>query len=101
MLSEAVLRLLGISPNINRLWHYHPVLGWNQHPSKTFKLPTGVSLSINAAGFRDDEHLIKKPPGTRRIVVIGDSLLLSGCAEVNWPVSPSSTKYGRKASLSL
>jgi hypothetical protein len=33
----------------------------------------GSYLRINAAGFRDRDHPIEKPPGRRRIAVLGDS----------------------------
>jgi len=34
----------------------------------------GTDVAINAEGFRDREFSPEKPPGTRRIVVIGDSV---------------------------
>lgn len=34
---------------------------------------TYVELAVNNIGFRDDDFQVEKPPGTRRIVVLGDS----------------------------
>lgn len=35
----------------------------------------GQSLSTSAAGFRDRDYAVAKPPGTRRILGIGDSVM--------------------------
>jgi lysophospholipase L1-like esterase len=34
----------------------------------------GLPIHINSAGYRDSEHALEKPLGTRRIAVIGDSI---------------------------
>lgn len=34
-----------------------------------------VQVEVNSAGFRDREHAIAKPPGTRRVVLLGDSFI--------------------------
>jgi len=34
----------------------------------------GVDVRFNAAGMRDREHVVAKPPGTRRVLVLGDSV---------------------------
>lgn len=51
---------------------YDPRLGWRNIPgwqATTF----GQPLVINSQGMRDREHPVQKPPGTRRILVVGDS----------------------------
>lgn len=49
----------------------------------------GVRVKTNAEGFRDSDHPVEKPPGKRRIVLLGDSNLFawgvpyeSGCVRV-------------------
>ena len=34
----------------------------------------GAPLRINPTGFRDADHPVEKPPGTRRVAVLGDSV---------------------------
>lgn len=34
-----------------------------------------VPYRTNSVGFRDDEHALAKPPGTRRVAILGDSFL--------------------------
>ena len=34
----------------------------------------GVDVRFNGAGMRDREHAVAKPPGTRRVLVLGDSV---------------------------
>lgn len=81
---EAGIRLLGIEVNINPWWNYHPVLGWSQVPNGQYDSKYDgepLHVEFNSLGFRDHEHTIDKPPGTKRIVVIGDSF--SEATQVN------------------
>lgn len=39
-------------------------------------LQTGVEVVTNSLGFRDRDHSVAKPPGVRRITVLGDSYAL-------------------------
>lgn len=51
---------------------YDPLLGWRNIPgweATTFDR----RLRINSLGLRDREHPYQKPPGVRRILVLGDS----------------------------
>jgi lysophospholipase L1-like esterase len=50
-----------------------PVLDWRYVPSSVWS-EGNITYRYNSAGFRDVEHEIAKPPGTRRIVVVGDSV---------------------------
>jgi hypothetical protein len=51
---------------------YDPTLGWRNVPNWT-ATTHGYRLSINSRGLRDREHSYKKPPGVRRVLVLGDS----------------------------
>jgi len=55
---------------------YHPVLGWDKTPGarqwirrKEFE----ILLSFNSKGLRGPERDYPKPPGTRRVLILGDS----------------------------
>ncbi len=75
-LVELAWRALDIDYNPNPNWRYHPVLGWTQEPGKTYEVVidgSPVRVEFNSLGFRDVEHTQRKPPGTRRIVLVGDS----------------------------
>ncbi len=82
---EAGVRLLGVQAWTSPHWTYHPVLGWTQMPERRFAYTTRfgerVVVETNAHGFRDIEHTVDRPPGIRRLVVIGDSF--SAAIEVN------------------
>lgn len=46
------------------------------YPGITRRLPRfGTEVSFNSAGLRDREHSLKKPDGTFRILVLGDSFM--------------------------
>jgi hypothetical protein len=71
---------------VNRVYRFHPSLGWTQVPGRKHTYPTRVfgepvRTEINQLGFRDLEHELDKPPGTKRIVLIGDSF--SEAVQVN------------------
>ncbi len=105
---EVVCRFLDVDFNPNPNWRFHAVLGWTQERSKDFVVDVGgekVRVQFNSKGFRDVEHLIAKPPGQKRVVVLGDSfseaiqvniedtywyrlrgLLSEGDAESDWQV---------------
>ena len=59
-----------------RLGHFDDTLGWALRPnSSAWSGATGtqVHYTINSDGLRDDETSREKPPGTFRIVLLGDS----------------------------
>lgn len=77
LIFEFATPFLPIDFNLNPIWRYHPILGWSQTPNfrdDYYVENKLVHVEFNSKGFRDVEHAVQKPPRTRRIVVIGDSL---------------------------
>lgn len=77
MIFELAARLFPIDFNLNPIWRYHPILGWSQTPNFREDYPLEdklVHVEFNSKGFRDVAHTVQKPPGTRRIVILGDSM---------------------------
>ena len=81
-LIEGAYRLAGGSeaaPEFQRLFTPDPVLGYRLKPGATARLRTADfdnRITINQAGVRDRE-IGPKAPGERRMVVLGDSLVMS------------------------
>ena len=83
-LFEGVSRLVGVDFNPNPNWRYHPTLGWSQERDLVYDTTIDgddVHIEFNSMGFRDVEHTLEKPAGTRRIVILGDSF--SEAVQVN------------------
>jgi hypothetical protein len=83
-LFEVVCRVVDVDFNPNPNWRFHRLLGWSQEPAKVYDITIdgeSVRIEFNRMGFRDVDHPIPKPRGTRRIVIIGDSF--SEAAQVN------------------
>lgn len=62
------------------LWTYDKLLGWKMQPNKSdfFSNPKErfkILCQTNSHGLRDDEMPYQKPPGTRRILLLGDSVV--------------------------
>ncbi len=80
---EAALRVWGSSeaaPAFQGLFMQDPDVGFRLRPGARTRYGTvefETDIAINHAGVRDDEELGPKPPGERRIVILGDSLVLS------------------------
>lgn len=51
----------------------HPTLFWVYEPSADITRPNCPPQRTNALGLRDDEVVMPKPPGTRRILSLGES----------------------------
>lgn len=68
------------APSFQGLFTGDPVIGYRLKPGARTRFATSefdTEIAINEAGVRDDEPLGPKPPGETRIVVLGDSLVLS------------------------
>ena len=89
-LGEMMVRALGLAPRVYPLWtagehtafqrSTNPLLGYEYKPSFRSDHPATaeaavVFASINSDGLRDIEREVAKPSGTRRIVLLGDSVV--------------------------
>lgn len=74
LLAEALLRWVGHPhPQWNKL---DPLVGWRPRPGITgwYSGSVDSSVAINHQGYRDIDHALIKPPGTFRILLLGDSM---------------------------
>lgn len=76
--AEVILRILGHhgAPqlSISNIYPVNdPVLDWRYVPNSEHRLGR-VIYKYNSSGFRDVDHMVEKPPGVTRIVVVGDSV---------------------------
>jgi hypothetical protein len=80
---EGAIRLHGgseVAPEFRRLFMQDPRTGHRLRPEARARFTTvefSTDLAINAQGVRDDAPVGPKGPDERRIVVLGDSLVLS------------------------
>lgn len=68
------------SPAFQQLFMDDPIVGYRLRPGARTHFRTtefAADIAINGAGVRDDAPIGPKPPGERRIVILGDSLVLS------------------------
>ena len=82
-LFETGLRLWGHSeaaPSFQALFMPDPAIGYRLRPNARTRFVTAefdTEIAINDQGVREDAHIGPKPPNERRIVILGDSLVLS------------------------
>lgn len=66
-------------PMSDFFYEFDPAIGMKLVPGKTGRSVRrgvfDVEVQVNSAGFRDREHTIAKPPGSRRVVLLGDSFI--------------------------
>lgn len=80
---EAALRIYGGSeaaPAFQQLFMPDPASGHRLRSGATTRFTTAefsATIAINAQGVRDDEPIGPKPAGERRVVVLGDSIVLA------------------------
>ena len=83
-IGEAVIRAFRLAPPVQALWvddnqaiyirSTNAILGHVLRPDFSQAHPNGRA-TVNSHGLRDRERSIAKPPGTRRILVLGDSVV--------------------------
>ena len=90
VIAEVGLRMIDhplSKPHVDYATWYRPseYFGHELIPSFDGLGPLGVPVTINSRGFRDDEHQREKPPGTIRVLGLGDSFMFG------WGVSTNET----------
>ena len=73
LISETSLRALNVSYPVFHVFDYERGKGLMPEKKGWWRSEGDAYVEINKAGFRDTEHSLKKPDGTYRIAVIGDS----------------------------
>lgn len=73
IIAEIGVRILGFAPS--ELYTYDPYVGWKLKPGASgWQTHEGHAfVSINDDGFRGPNYSFRKPPGTLRVAVVGDS----------------------------
>lgn len=80
---ESAMRFWGSSeaaPAFQGLFTDDPVIGYRLNPGAETRFETvefAADITINSSGVRDTDEIGPKPRGERRIVILGDSLVLS------------------------
>lgn len=80
---EAALRTWGSSeaaPAFQGLFTIDPIIGYRLKPGARVRFATvefDTEIAINSTGVRDDDEIGPKAPDERRILLLGDSLVLS------------------------
>ena len=88
IVAEFALRLV-IPPDPGRPFNFripHPILGWVLQPNATYlyEIPEGkVTVTYNSRGWRDLEHVVEKPDGVFRILVLGDSFMEANSVDLD------------------
>lgn len=97
LLCEVIVRFAGLVPNVHAIWRddpnsiyqrsANPMLGHELKPDYRREFPRGLATA-NSHGFRDRERTRAKPAGTRRLIMLGDSVV-EGVNYVADPDTPS------------
>lgn len=74
LLGEAALRGLGFGRPL--VYEFDPALFWRMEADQDAYAPSyGIAYRINSRGWRGDETPLQAPPGVRRLLGLGDSVL--------------------------
>lgn len=85
LVSEGLARLrwtdadTAMSPQ-NAILVDHPTLFWTMRPSAVFD-DGGVEVRTNRFGMRSPEHVVPRPPGVRRVLLLGESTTMGAFVE--------------------
>ncbi|UCG52056.1 MAG: SGNH/GDSL hydrolase family protein [Candidatus Latescibacterota bacterium] len=90
--SELVLRAVYHPENLCNIVRFDERLGWSLKPNSVLRsVDPGRDLDylvhINALGMRDREISTTKSPGTKRILITGDSIVFGTGVDAEWRLS--------------
>ena len=77
------------NPQQSTIFEGDPLLLWRLRPNLNHAVWDFTVLSTNAQSFRADYEIARKPPGTYRIVCLGDSVTFGYRVPVVWPDKPT------------
>lgn len=86
--AEIALRIAYHPENLGTVIRYDDLLGWSLVPGATFiSHDTGRGLhyriDVNSIGLRDDEVVMPKPKGRKRVLILGDSIAFGSGVEAH------------------
>ena len=86
--AEIVLRVTYHPENLGTVIRYDSLLGWSLVPGATFvshDVGRGLHyrMDINSIGLRDDEVVMPKPKGRKRVLILGDSIAFGSGVEAH------------------
>ncbi len=84
--TELVLRVVYQPENLGTVIQFDPLLGWSLKPgsmliSNDRQRDLHYRIDVNSIGLRDREIPIPKPPGRKRVLIIGDSIAFGSGVE--------------------
>jgi hypothetical protein len=90
--AEVLSRIFYRPENISSVIQFDPTLGWRLRPdvsrrSVDYQRRLDYLITTNSLGLRDREIPPAKPPGQRRILLIGDSVTFGTGVDAGWRFS--------------
>ncbi len=92
LLAEITVRILYHPENLGTVFHFDPHVGWKLKPNSTLRSvdhqhDLDYLIHINSLGMRERETTLRKPKGTKRILILGDSGVFGTGVNEEWRFS--------------
>jgi hypothetical protein len=90
--AELTARVFYHPENLGTIIRFDRLVGWSLRPNAScrsvdFERDLDYTVEINSLGMRDREITLQKPPGKRRILLIGDSVTFGTGVDAGWRFS--------------